>query len=41
MAPVESWFATGIVLLAAVSATFVIDKIMDIIDESSKKNGRA
>lgn len=41
MTPAESWFATGIVLLAAVAATFMIDKIMDIIDERSNKNGRA
>ena len=41
MTPVESWFATGIVLLAAVAATFMIDKIMDILDERRSKNGRA
>lgn len=41
MTPAESWFATGIVLLAAVAATFIVDMIMDILDERSNKNGRA
>ena len=41
MTVLESWFIVGITLLAAVAATFVIDKIMDIIDERSNKNGRA
>ena len=40
MTALESWFIVGITLLAAVTGTFVIDKIMDIIDERSK-HGRA